>query len=252
MENVNQIEQVSTKPKLTPISINLGESIKVWWKNLPKFISIFLWGLLFSIIPLFVVFLFFSLGYLFGAIGNIAFTIAGVIIAIIGCALAIYFAIRFYVVNFLLVKENFKGDVLELFKKTKVLFWPYFWLSILSAILIFLWCLLLIIPGIIFSIFYSLAVYALLFEGEKGMNAIRRSKKLIKGYFWPVLGRLFVIGLLVWLFMMIISIPVLNMEETSAFAIVWNIIIQAVSFIIGPIVILFSYSIFKDLVKIKK
>jgi len=260
MENINQpvaeekvpLSAKPKKPKLSPAFSNFESSVKLWWKNLEKFIGIFLWGLLYSLLPLVVVLAFFGLGYFAGLIGNIVFTIIGALIAIVGVALAIYFATRFYIVNFLFVKENFSGAISDLYKKTRSLFWPYFWLSILSSVLIILWSLLLIIPGIIFSIFYSLAAYVFFFEGKRGMEAIRRSKSLIKNYWWAVLGRLAFFALVIWLFMIVISIPTFIAGEESTFSMIWSFVIQIISFIIGPIALLYSYNIYKELVEIKK
>lgn len=70
------------------------------------------------------------------------------------------------------------------------IFWPFVWLNILSAIIILVGFLLFIIPGIIFTVWYSLAAYVLIFEDRKGWPALKRSKEIIKGYWWPVFGRL--------------------------------------------------------------
>ena len=72
----------------------------------------------------------------------------------------------------------------ELYSKTKRI--PdYYVLTLLMGIFIFLWALLLIIPGIIASISYSMAQYIMLDEPDLSpMECIRKSKEMMKGHKW--------------------------------------------------------------------
>ena len=47
---------------------------------------------------------------------------------------------------------------------------------------------LLIIPGIIFLVMWSVSIPAVVVEGQRGTSAMRRSWNLVKGHFWFVLG----------------------------------------------------------------
>ena len=166
--------------------------------------------------------------------------------------MAIYFWTRAYIGIFLLVKKNYQGEAAETYEETKKLFWPYIGLSLLTGLLILLWSLLLIIPGIIFSFIYSFAIYAFFFEDKRGMSAISRSKEIIKGYFWPVVGRFLFLCLLVWLLMLIFAVPMETLPENSVAAQAWNFVAQIVSLLISPIVLIYVYNIYTDLVKVKK
>jgi len=239
------------KPKLTPVLTILEQAVKIWWKNLKKFILVYLWGLLFTLIPIAVIFLFFGLDKWFGPVNSISFQILGLLILTLGILLALYFSIRTYIAIFLLVKKGYHGQELDIFKESSKYFWPYLGLVVLSTIFILLWTLLLIIPGIIYSVFYCLAIYVFFFEGKTGLAAIKRSIKLISNYWWPVFGRLVVLGIAMWLFMMIISLPISFTVEGGTFFHIWNTVIQIISFLIGPIALLFTYHIYQDLVKIK-
>ncbi|MFA5023811.1 MAG: hypothetical protein WC523_02535 [Patescibacteria group bacterium] len=242
------------KPKLTPVFTLLESAIKTWWKNLRKIIGVYIWGLFLAIIPLVIVLIFFGLAAWLdqNSATSLSFKIVLGVVTAVGILLAVYFSIRAYMGVFLLVKKDYQGQELEIFKETKKLFWPYLGLTILTTVLIFLWALLLIIPGIIYSIFYSFAVYAFFFEDKRGMAAIRRSFSLVKGYWWPVFGRLLVLGIVCWIFLMLISIPLGLSDDQSVFYQIWNIFIQVVNFLVGPIALLFSYQIYQDLVKLKK
>lgn len=66
---------------------------------------------------------------------------------------------------------------------------PYLWISILTGLIIFFGTLLFIIPGIIFTVWYSLATFVFVLEGTRGYKALQRSRELIEGRFWSVVWR---------------------------------------------------------------
>ena len=68
-------------------------------------------------------------------------------------------------------------------------FFRYLWLNILMAIFIFLWSLLLVIPGIIAAYRYSMAPYIFFDNPEMGaMDCIRASKAMTHGYKGKLFG----------------------------------------------------------------
>lgn len=81
------------------------------------------------------------------------------------------------------------------------LFGPFLWLFSLTGFIAGGGFLLLIIPGIIFSVWFVFAKFILVAEGERGMNAILKSKEYVRGRWGEVFGRLFVI----WFFETAIS-----------------------------------------------
>lgn len=72
----------------------------------------------------------------------------------------------------------------------------YWWVSLLVGFITLGGFLLLIIPGIIFAVWFSLAVFILIAEDLKGMNALLKSREYVKGKWGGVLWRLFFIGAL--------------------------------------------------------
>lgn len=77
--------------------------------------------------------------------------------------------------------------------------------------------LLLVVPGLIFSVWFSLSFVLPTAEGVSGSAALRRSKALVRGRWWPVLWRLVAIELVVgFLYIAAGVIPVaLNAEWLS-------------------------------------
>ncbi len=89
-----------------------------------------------------------------------------------------------YTSYFLKVSRGETPEYNELFSKTH-LFGGFLLLSILMAIFITLWTLLLIIPGIIAAISYSQAALIKIDNEEMGaMDCIKKSKELMNGHKW--------------------------------------------------------------------
>lgn len=106
------------------------------------------------------------------------------------------------------LKENFGSK--EAYQKGLKIFLPYLWVYFLVTIISLGGFLLLIIPGIIFSIWFSLAVYVLVFEEKKGILTLFKSKQLIAGRWWAVFWRLFILGLILAIFLFSFNLLITN------------------------------------------
>src|SRR3989344_3811570 len=111
---------------------------------------------------------------------------------------------------------------------------PYAWVVILGKLITMAGVVLFIIPGIIFSVWFSLSCYVFIFENKKGMQALKRSKELVKGYWWPIFGRILILGLVMCLVGWIIKI---------------GFLINAL--FIGPFALAYMYYVYEDLKSIK-
>ena len=69
---------------------------------------------------------------------------------------------------------------------------PLVWLTIVFVVLLGLALLALIAPAVYFYGAWSVAVPVLLFEDVRGRSALRRSRELVRGRWWPVIGALVV------------------------------------------------------------
>ncbi len=123
----------------------------------------------------------------------------------------------------------------------------YWWLSILTGLLTTGAFILFLVPGIIFSIWFSLAIFILLSENVHGLQALLKSKAYIRGYWWAVLGRNL-------LFSVSIGLPYLliawGLGKINA-----GVILGAVDFILSftfvPFALCFNYAIYLDLKRLK-
>lgn len=70
-------------------------------------------------------------------------------------------------------------------------------ISILVALIVAAGFILLIVPGIIFLVFLSASIPALIVENRRGTDALGRSWGLVQGNFWHALGVIFVAAVIV-------------------------------------------------------
>ena len=100
-------------------------------------------------------------------------------------------------------KNEFVSNIFEVFN----LYWRNLGLVALKAVYIFLWTLLLIVPGIVMSYAYEMAYFIRLDHPEwDAADCIRASKQMMKGYKW----KLFVLDLsfIGWILLSIISLGI--------------------------------------------
>lgn len=136
------------------------------------------------------------------------------------------------------------GETLSRSFKIMVSYW---WLSLLMSFFIGGASMLFAIPGIIFSIWFSMAMFILISENIKGMQALLKSKEYVRGYWWAIFGRNFAISILISIPLMLITLVLSSTEN--------NILISIFNFIVGflafPFMICYSYILFENLRKIK-
>lgn len=113
-------------------------------------------------------------------------------------------------------------------------FLPYLSVVIPTAIVTLLGLILLVIPGIIIGVYLMFVSYVFIIEQQRGLAALRRSRDLVRGHFWQVLGRTFLLGLLY----VIIAVPL------SLVQVVGPVI---VSLILSPIATIYFYYLYTSL-----
>ena len=84
------------------------------------------------------------------------------------------------------------------------------WVGFLTLLMVGLGFLACLIPGIWLAIAYSVAVPVLLIEGTKGIGALGRSFRLVRGRWWPTFGVLLLGQLLITIVQTMVSLPVLG------------------------------------------
>lgn len=72
-------------------------------------------------------------------------------------------------------------------------FWSYVWLSILTGLAVIGGLILLVIPGIIFMIWFAFGYFILVLEGKRGTEAMKASREYVRGKWFAVFGRILVL-----------------------------------------------------------
>lgn len=110
----------------------------------------------------------------------------------------------------------------------------YLWIGILSGVAVTLGFILLIVPGIIFLVWFSLASYVLVVEDKKGTSALSRSKELVQGNWWDVLGRIAFMSLVAIIFSLAMGfIPIVGL--------------MAANLLLTPFSVVFFFMLYEDL-----
>ena len=223
----------------------LGKSLKMYELLFKKVVTL----ALISALAVFPLMLFiFSFGF-FASSSTSAKIVAGILL-VAALIFLIYIAVVTQVATLFLLDDGSRS-VGEYFKKGMNVAWKAIVVSLLTGLLTLLWTLLLIIPGLVFSVYYSFSIYALIYENQAGMAAIKRSFALVKNYWWAVVSRTVFLSLIYLAAFAVVSLPIYFLPENSALAIFWNMVLSALRFITSPIFAIFSYLIFKELVNIK-
>jgi len=148
------------------------------------------------------------------------------------------------------LKEN--TGIKESYKRGFKILGPYIWAYFLLTTIIAGGFLLFIIPGILFSIWFSLAIFILVFEERKGFNALFRSKYLVKGKFWGVLGRFLLLGLIIGLGLFLVFIfGLFGIENKQTESQISEVIGYFIQLFILPFFLIYGFLIYNNLKKIK-
>ena len=96
-------------------------------------------------------------------------------------------------------------DWKENFKVSNHLMLPTILTSIIAGLIVLGGSILFVIPGIIFTVWYSFANYPVIFDGAKSMEALRISKSLVVGRWVQITWRIIAIGFIFALISIVLS-----------------------------------------------
>ena len=246
---------MSKKEKIIKSVDLIKESWQVYQKNLLKFIEDFIYGLI-GILPMFGLLIVSAVYavYLSDKAPVSVNVILG-IIAVLGFIASIYIAIvysiRSKVASILLLKNDFTSPK-DNFKEAKPYFVKFLGVSLLLVVLVIAWGFVLLVPALIFAIYYGFAQYVLVIEGKRPFSAIERSYDLVRGYFWPVFGRLALISALGMAVYIILAQPMSNFQEGSAAAVSYSIFMNLIWAVLSPYFIVYTYNLYKSLKETNK
>lgn len=152
--------------------------------------------------------------------------------------LALIYAIKDYSENIGIIKS---------YRRAAEKLLSFLWMSIISAFIIIGGAFLLIVPGILFAIWFSLAVFILVGENLKGMDALLKSREYIRGRFRSVFSRLIYIGLISFL----ISSPIFFFRFMDL-PLLESVVKIIISLVVGPLSMIYYFLVYKNLRVLKK
>ena len=156
------------------------------------------------------------------------------------------------------VRDREKGILWkECYRQAWPLLWMFFIAFLLKALVNIGAIWLFIIPAVIWAMWLSMTSYVVAKEKKSGFSALKRSKFLVSGYWWPVLGRWLAFMGIVLLGSLATTLAtavlgaimgVLGETVVSIFKLIINLIFQ---FGIGVFAFTYGYLLYENLARIK-
>ncbi len=129
----------------------------------------------------------------------------------------------------------------------------YLWVIILASFFIFVGFLLLIVPGIVVAVWLAFTSFVMISGKAKGLDALRLSKRYVRGIWLQV-------------FLRFLAVAFLGMLVSSAFAIfqgfikdlfgmnlyVENLLNFAYQLVVTPYFVVYGYELYKDVVRVNQ
>jgi len=141
---------------------------------------------------------------------NIGLVIGGIVGAIIAGLAFIFGTILCQAALTKSISEHYLGNdisVGEAYKSVTPKIWTLMGAGILVSLVVFGGMMLLIVPGIIFSLWFALTTPAIIAENTKAKEAMGRSRELARGNLGKIFSVLFLTSIIAGIIGMIISVP---------------------------------------------
>ncbi len=169
---------------MSPIEI-IKTTWRVYTENFKLFIRVTAWGVLPALAL--------SLIALIHKLVGVAFYNYSVMLYLALSALSAIIVIWIQIVIIRLINSGLTHQTINL-KETKSLAWhdvvSYFWVSFLTSLAIAVGLIALVVPGLIFTVWFAFATTIFAIYHLKGRAALIKSKSLVAGRFWSVALRL--------------------------------------------------------------
>lgn len=112
-----------------------------------------------------------------------------------------------------------------------------------------LWSVLLIVPGIVFALFYSFAQMTFIFDGERGVNALKTSRHIIQPHFWEFAWKSLAVMVVVLVISLLYSVILERIFslKTGYQPIIVSIAENLFNGFLGVFPTVFGYFLYKDL-----
>lgn len=130
----------------------------------------------------------------------------------------------------------------ESYRRSRSQITSYLWIFTLSGLIVLGGFFLLIVPGIIFAVWFSFAVFLLIDENLRGMDALLKSREYIRGKWGSVFWRLLFMGII---FLTICFILMIIFHSLS------GILTPILSFLLSPLIMTYYFLVYKKVKALK-
>lgn len=191
-------------------------------------------------------------GGMVGIAGSLAggggpMVIAFIGLGIIGVLAAIYVGLwgsTAAVVAAIMAGKDETVGVKEAYKRARPLIGPIFWVGLLQGLAAMGGIMLLVIPAVLMGVWFFASSFVVVEEGGRGTEVLLKTKHYVAGKWWGVAGRL-IVGVLV-----AVSVSLLA-GLVSIIPILGWVVSWAVNLALVPLMTIYIYLLYKDLVRIK-
>lgn len=136
----------------------------------------------------------------------------------------------------------------EAFHRSQKYIVPFFITGLLTGLAVMGGFILFIIPGIIFSLWFSQSNYIVATEDLSGTAAMSKSKSYVQGRMWPVFVKLFFIGFITWVISLIVGLATGSGSENNP---IGGLISGIVNVFWAPVVSVYGFLLFEHLKRTK-
>jgi len=219
----------------------ISKSVKLYRDNFALFLK---YVALLFVPTLIMTFFGYSLSFFMRSIGGVLLGLGIYIIVVVILSLVAFWVSLGFIRA---VAAKYQGqEVKSIGEELKVavpLILPALLVSILAGLAIFGGFVLLIIPGIIFIMWFAFSLYALLLDNKHGTEALKYSKQLVNGrwwgVFWRILAPAFVFGIIIviiqWIVAKFFGQSIINVFTLTPAIVAYSLISMIISIVIAPL-----------------
>ena len=140
-----------------------------------------------------------------------------------------------------------RGSFMESYRIGFSLFFPFLWIGILTFFIFLGGAVMLVIPGILMIVWFSLILYTVTLEGKRGLNAFIQSREYVRGYWLALFGRYLLLFIIEGIIFTFVIFPT-NLLFGKTIAIVSYLVS---GWLTTPFLFAYSYNIYQSLTKLK-
>lgn len=130
----------------------------------------------------------------------------------------------------------------EVYQASKPWLGTVFLAALVSGVLVAIGFILLIIPGVILAVWFCMSAYVIVHENKSSIEALKTSRHLVKGRFWPVLARLLILIVIAIIISIIVSIISSTFGQT-----IRSFLNLVVSLFLTPFIIIYLERVYRSL-----